>query len=186
VTVPVVVVLAVAIATLTGTSKPNTGAATGGPAAVLPAITVSVQPPDPDTAAPCTELLQRLPTQLAGLAPRAVHPRPDTPFVVAWGDPPILLQCGVPRPKALAPGSADQLILVDGVSFLPVKQGDATIWTAIDRAVYIEVTVPNSYRQPPLAGLADAIAAALPAVCLPQSGPGQTPPPTDQLCTRRK
>ena len=51
----------------------------------------------------------------------------------------------------------------------------------VDRPSYVEVTVPTSYAQPPLSPIADAIAKALPAVCV------VTPTETDvtKLCTHR-
>jgi hypothetical protein len=42
------------------------------------------------------------------------------------------------------------------------------------------------YRQPPLGPLADAIAKALPAVCVPQAAPGQPPVDPNTLCTHRR
>jgi hypothetical protein len=125
-----------------------------------------------------------LPIRLAGLAPRVVHTTPSSPFVVAWGDPAVVLRCGVPRPARLSATSS--LLDVNGVSFLPVRVGDHTAYTAIDRAVYVEVDVPTSYSQPPIAPLATAIGKALHQVCKPQALPGEKPPAPSQLCTHRQ
>lgn len=181
-TLPVVVVLALLFGAPGG--GPNASRSSGVPQALAP-VTVSAPPSDSAAATPCTKVLQVLPVQLDTLAPRVVHATPDTPFVVAWGDPPVILRCGVPRPAGLTPGSADFVLVVDGVSFLEGKRGTDHVFTAVDRAVYIEVTVPASYAQPPLGPLAQAIAKGLPAICLPQAAPGQPAVPQDQLCTRR-
>lgn len=152
--------------------------------AALPAITAVGPTPDAAGQAACNRVIGALPLQLAGLAPRVVHPNPDSPYVVAWGDPAIVLRCGVPRPAALVPGSADQIFSANGptgVYWLPVKQRASTVWTTVDRAVYVEVTVPASYPTPPLNAFGAAIAKVLPSVC--STDPNE--PNTSKLCTRR-
>jgi hypothetical protein len=181
VTLPFVVILALVLGNATTDPKRTTNSGTPAPSALAP-ITVAAPPANPATAPSCTKLLTALPVQLGDLVPRIVHPTPDSPFVVAWGDPAVVLRCGVDRPSALKPGSADLVIGVNGVFWLPVHQSKATVWTAVDRAVYIEVSVPQSYRQPPLAPLADAVAKVLPPVCVVD--PKQTDPA--KLCTNRK
>lgn len=134
-------------------------------------------------------MLQYLPQTLDGLKPRVVHPRPDTPFVVAWGDPAILFRCGVARPAELRPQSSDQIFSANGAAgpyWLPVRDAKETTWTVIDRSVYIQLSVPNAYSQPPLAPVGAAVVKGLPeAVCLPQAALGQTPPAAADLCTQR-
>ncbi|MDQ2748029.1 MAG: DUF3515 domain-containing protein [Pseudonocardiales bacterium] len=178
---PVVVILALVLGRAanhpghSGSSRPP------APRALAP-VTVAAPPADPGSAASCTTLLTALPVQLGALAPRVVHPEPDSPFVVAWGDPAVVLRCGVVRPAALKPGSADLLVGVDGVFWLPIHQSKSTVWITVDRPVYIEVSVPESYRQPPLAPIADAVAKVMRAVCVVD--PTQTDPST--LCTNRR
>jgi len=167
-------------------ASPSTGATSP-----LPAISVAAPPSNATTTAPCTKVLEQLPVSLAGLAPRVVHSHPDSPFVVAWGDPAIVLRCGVDRPAGLSKSSYGEMVTVNGVDFYVVNEGaDKTgmrVFTVADRAAYVEVSVPKSYGQPPLGPLADAVAKALPDVeCLPQAAPGQTPPPATQLCTHRR
>lgn len=179
---PLVVVLALLLGHA-GRAPTATSAGPGNSrSGALPPISVAAPPADPSSAPPCTKLLTALPVQLGALAPRVVHPTPDSPFVVAWGDPAVVLRCGVGRPVALRPGSADLDIGVDGVFWLPVQQRDGTVWTTVDRAVYIELTVPRSYPQPPLGPLSDAIAKALARECLVD--PTQIDPA--KLCTNRK
>jgi Protein of unknown function (DUF3515) len=129
---------------------------------------VSVAAPTPSAAAiePCAQVLSQLPVQLDGSDPRRVEPSPDSGApVVAWGNPAIILQCGVARPKTLTEGSSALVIGVGAVNWLPVTGSKETVWFAIDRSVYIQVTVPKAYPQPPLASISTAIAAVLPAIC---------------------
>jgi len=176
VTVPFVVVAAFAIAHFTGSGP----AAPGGP---LPALTYSA-PPQADTeAAACAKVLAQLPVTLRGLDSRVVHTRPDTPFVVAWGDPAVVLRCGVARPGALKPGSGAEFILGGnpaGPFYDVQKEGDANVWTTVDRAAYVSITVPAKYAADPVPTLSRAIAKALPPVC--QVDPTA---PNRDLCTRR-
>jgi hypothetical protein len=123
--------------------------------------------------------------QLGNLKPRVVHTRPDSPFVVAWGDPPVVLACGVDRPKSLHPGSSAQYFTNGPASgpFYDVSSGGgANVWTTVDRGPYISITVPSQYQGatvvPPLSR---AIAKALPAVCTTESTAD-----VGKLCTRRK
>lgn len=183
-TLPIVVVLALLFAHVTG--SPSSAPSGSTSPSALPPLSPSAPPSDPAASAPCTKVLQALPIQLGSLAPRVVHSKPPTPFVVAWGDPAVVLRCGVPRPGRLHPGSSAPLTGVNGVFWLVRKGESENTWTTVDRAAYIEVTVPREYRQPPIGPLARAIATALPRVCLPQAAPGQSPPPTSKLCTRRK
>ncbi|HEV7191661.1 MAG TPA: DUF3515 domain-containing protein [Jatrophihabitantaceae bacterium] len=176
VTVPIVLVVALLLGHLQ--HKNPAPVRSGSPAALAP-VTVAAPPANSAADAPCTKLLGVLPLSLNGLA---VRPALSTwTYVVAWGDPAIVLRCGVPRPAALTPGSSAQTIGIDGVYWLPAQQKKQTVWTVIDRAAYIEVTVPSSYAQPPLAVISDALASVLPAVCVVD--PAVTDP--TKLCTRR-
>jgi hypothetical protein len=176
VTVPLVLVVAL---WLGHAQQKKSGTSSTSSNSVLTPITVAAPPPNPAADAPCTTLLGALPLTLNGSAARPA--RSTWTYVVAWGNPAIVLRCGMPRPAALTPGSSAQTIGVDGVFWLPVVQKKQTLWTAIDRAAYIEVSVPKSYAQPPLAPIADAISKTLPAVCVVD--PAVTDP--NRLCTHR-
>jgi Protein of unknown function (DUF3515) len=181
VTLPLVVVLAL----LFGNAGHDKPAPKSTAPVALPALTPSAPPSNAATIVPCTKLLQALPERLGDLLPRVVHPKPDSLFVVAWGDPAVLVRCGVDRPADLKPGSSDFAPEVDGVSFLEKDVGDTNVYTSVDRAVYIELTFPKKSGSGELPVLAAAIAKALPPVCLPQALPGETPPPPNRLCTHR-
>lgn len=157
----------------------------------LPALTPSAPPSNPAATAPCTKLLQKLPVRLNGLAPRTVHPVPDTPFVVAWGDPAIILRCGVARPKDLHPGSSTVFISGSNAGTLGpfydvTSSGGTEIYTTVDRAVYIDIAIPSKYQGSTFLPIfSKAINAALPAICYGgQPGAGKLPP-SEQLCSRR-
>jgi Protein of unknown function (DUF3515) len=182
-TLPIVVIVAFALAAGSGSGTAQSDAT----------AVVSVAAPTPSSAAiePCAQVLSALPVQLDGHNPRQVHPYPDEGApAVAWGDPAIVLQCGVARPAQLTEGSTANVFLVDAVNWLPVATANATVFTAVDRAVYIAVTVPKSYQQPPLATLSQAIATVVPAVChFPADTPTASASPTagtvGPLCTHR-
>jgi len=183
VTLPIVIVLALLIGT--------TGGSDNSPKA-LAALTPSAPPSNAAAAGPCTKLLQNLPVRLDGLAPRAVHPVPDSPFVVAWGDPAVLVRCGVARPKDLHPGSTAQFTgfgsanSKDKVYFDVTSSGSDEIYTSVDRAVYVEITLPSKYPGGTyVTDLAAAIAKAMPAVCVGGQPNAGRLPPTDKLCSRR-
>jgi hypothetical protein len=184
VTVPVVVILALVLGQA---DKPDKKTATHSGSAVptpLSPITVAAPPPNAAADAPCTKLLGTLPITLAGLAGRPA--RSSWTYVAAWGDPAIVLRCGVPRPGGLKAGSSEFVLGVNGVNFFQTRPAGAHVFTAVDRVAYIEVSVPESYAQPPLGPIADAIAKALPAVCVPAAGPGQPQPDPRTLCTHRR
>ncbi len=174
-TVPLVVIAALLIARATDDPQP----ASSGPP-VLPAVTATAPPSSPAAESACARVIGELPLRLDGQDPRRVATDPASPFVVAWGDPAIVLRCGVPRPGQLVPGA--EIYGVSGVDFLAVQGDGATTWTVIDRAVYVDVRVPASYRQPPLGPIATSIAKVLDPVCTDAS----TETDRSKLCTHRR
>jgi Protein of unknown function (DUF3515) len=145
-------------------------------AALLVALTacsrgLAVAPPSPlPTGAAgyaCAALHGQLPDEVDGQTTVAVTPQ--SPWTAAWGSPPIVLRCGVPTPAALVPTS--QLVVVDGVSWLPEKVEDGYRFTTVDRVVNVEVSVPSAYSPE-----ADALADLSPTIAtLDPSSTGQAP-----------
>jgi hypothetical protein len=128
----------------------------------------------------CAQVISGLPLQLGPLSPRTIQ----TERAVAWGDPPIILRCGVNRPADLTAGSTTPAILVGDVYWFRTSRGDADVFTSIDRAVYVEVSVPRKQSYMPLPTLGAALAAKMPPICaVPEEGKPQ--PPDDKLCTHR-
>ncbi|WP_375479951.1 DUF3515 family protein [uncultured Jatrophihabitans sp.] len=180
---PFVVIAAFALAAITGNTGSSTPSSSGAP---LPAISASAPPQATAQAANCAKVLAALPVSLGKLTPRVVHTKPDTPNVVAWGDPAVVLSCGAGRPKDLVPGSSAKFVVAGpaaGPWYDVTTAGGGDVFTTVDRAAYISISVPAKYPvvnvMPPLS---DAIAKALPAVC---DGSGTAADP-DDLCTRRK
>jgi hypothetical protein len=85
----------------------------------------------------------------------------DTPFAYAWGDPAVVLICGVDRPAGYVTGAA--AIQINGVQFyVDTSNHDTTVWTTVDRPVYVQITLPSSVDSAPVTALTAQIAAALP------------------------
>ncbi|HYT11081.1 MAG TPA: DUF3515 domain-containing protein, partial [Mycobacteriales bacterium] len=80
--------------------------------------------------------------------------------VAAWGEPAVVLRCGVTRPAALRADS--QLLDINGVSWFAERRGGAEVFTTVDRPVYVEVSAPAELASEPAARLATAVGRALP------------------------
>jgi hypothetical protein len=170
---PVTVVLAFAFTA--GHSGKSDKKSTGP----LPAVVISAPPPPSDaTLAACIKVMEQVPVQLEGLDPRKTDT--DSSFVVAWGDPPITFRCGVSKPTVFETAEARQLLDVDGIIWQPEKQKTQVVYTAVDRSVYIEVTVPTA-QTPPLTDLAKAVG-ALPQVCTASDAAGNPTNPKLKIC----
>jgi hypothetical protein len=96
---------------------------------------------DPPTAASCQELLAALPETLDGQPSREVSPADAS--AAAWGDPAIVVRCGVERPPGLTPDA--QLFEVDRLAWFPEELPDGYRFTTYDRDPVVEVVVPAAY-----------------------------------------
>jgi len=94
------------------------------------------------TRAICARLGDRLPTHLDGHRSRVVTPASS--LTHAWGDPPIVLRCGVPTPSGYSPTSV-QTADVDGVRWFQQVGPTAVRWTAVRHGANVELVVPTSY-----------------------------------------
>jgi hypothetical protein len=124
---------------------------------------VSVQPPYPTpvVAEHCSHLSNLLPERLESLRPRVISPR--SPLVHAWGDPAIVLTCGVAVPAGFSAGSAATTV-VNGVQWFQQPGPKAVVWTALRPGVDVRLLVPTSYQDQGsfLVDLAGPLKAALP------------------------
>jgi hypothetical protein len=97
------------------------------------AAEVQAAPDAGDTA--CTALLERLPD--------TVLDRTRTDLAVTgaatWGDPAIVLRCGVP-----APGPSSNCLEANGVDWIYSETKDVFRFVTHDRIPAVEVTVPTS------------------------------------------
>ncbi|MFI5957284.1 DUF3515 family protein [Cryptosporangium sp. NPDC051539] len=105
---------------------------------------------EPPTATPRTEtvcraLLANLPTTLGNHASRPVSPKTASERAAAWGDPAIVLRCGVGEP-ATTVGSAGQVLAINGVSWLVTEGNKVTFLRALDLSVAIDVRLPAPYN----------------------------------------
>src|SRR5687768_9844212 len=100
-------------------------------------VTVAAPTLDEGTATVCRALMARLPETAGGLGRRPVTgPEQNT----AYGDPPITLSCGVPRPAV--PQDA-QLLDIGGVCWWYEERSTEVRWTTVDRRVPVRATVPR-------------------------------------------
>ncbi len=108
----------------------------------------------------CANFKSSLPDEVVGQTVTATDPRSS--FVSAWGDPAIVVRCGVPTPAALGPTS--QLVTVDGIDWLPEQLENGYLFTTVGRELNIEVSVPDAYspEADALVDISPAVADAIP------------------------
>ena len=161
-----------------GRTHTSTSSAKADSTAVVSVVPV---PSNSDTIEPCAQVLSELPVQLSGANPRIVHQQQ----AVAWGDPAVVLRCGVARPALLVPGSSAEVPAIDGLAWLIEDGKKAIVYTLVDRSVYVEVTLPAGTDPSSIMPvLSDAIGKALPTpVCYVQDKIASLP--DLPLCTHR-
>ena len=132
-------------------------AACSGPAPVR------VTAPDPP-AAGCGRLHAELPEGLDDRDRRDTTPASRR--TAAWGDPPVTLRCGVPRPAGLT--ATSEVIEVNAVEWFLAESPRAYVFTTVGRRTYVELRVPASTPREqatnPLVDLAAAVRTAVPEV----------------------
>ncbi|GGN12730.1 DUF3515 domain-containing protein [Streptomyces fuscichromogenes] len=111
----------------------------------------------------CDHLDGVLPKKVDGLTRR--DPEPSSALTAGWGDPAIILRCGVERPAKMADPEADG-VEVNGVGWLLEQRTDNSFrFTTTLRKAYVEVTIPAGRTgdgMAPLVSLAPAIKKAVP------------------------
>jgi hypothetical protein len=103
-------------------------------------VTVADHTPLPGAPDVCADLLAAVPDVLADAVRREVEPA--SPGVAAWGQPPIILRCGVPEPSV---DPTSPVLEVDGVGWYGIEGDGGTFFVTADRAVTVEVAVPDDY-----------------------------------------
>ncbi|MFH8797435.1 DUF3515 domain-containing protein [Streptomyces sp. NPDC017941] len=108
--------------------------------------TASVVVPSPAAKAAglCRDLHAQLPEKVDGL--ERSDPGPASDLTAGWGDPAIILRCGVERPpEMLDPEVAkSDGVKVNGVAWLLQKRDDGSyVFTTGLRLAYVEVTLPK-------------------------------------------
>jgi hypothetical protein len=123
---------------------------------------IAVPVPDARVATMCRALHAELPAKVNGLSRHDLKPRSD--LTAGWGNPAIVLRCGVPRPAIDSDPNADA-VDVNGVSwsFDRLGDGSARLTTTL-RMAYVEVTLPKKRATDvyPLTDLASAVKHTIP------------------------
>ncbi len=130
-------------------------------------VAVPLPGPAPPDAALCARLHAGLPAKVGGHGSREVKPQSE--FTAAWGNPPVVLTCGVPRPTGLN-GSGIAPLGINGVAWLQETGADAVGYTAVDRGVFVRVDIPKQYagQSSILIDLSDAVSRTLPMRPIPR------------------
>jgi len=159
-------VLPLVVLLLAGCTGGTPAPATGPVAVDRPAVTGA------DVDAACAALVAALPDEIdPGVERRPVEP--DEGRTAAWGDPAVVLECGVAPPER-----SESPVVVNGVGFTTRDVGPANRWLTHGRTVFASVTIPDAYENAvelvfPLAGPVDATLPVDPSV-----PPLVDPPPT--------
>ena len=112
--------------------------------------------------AECRALLDALPQQLGDYR-RAAAADPAPAGAAAWtadGEP-VILRCGLDRPAEFVIGSPIQV--VDAVQWFELAEQGRSTWFAVDRPVYIALTLPQGSGPTPIQTISEVIAKSLPA-----------------------
>ena len=172
--VPVVVVLLVLVNTARRDDDGGEGgsgvadvAGTTSARGDLPPVPVDTPEVTPAADLACPVLMGQLPLELAGESSRLVQS--DSPFAYAWGDPPVVLVCGVDPPAGYVVGV--QGIVINGVEwFVDTTDPDTVVWTTVDRTVPVRMQVPVSTDSALVTAASTIIATALPYTAPTPSG----------------
>ena len=122
-------------------------------------LAVPVVPQPGSTSAGCSALDAALPMVLDGAQRRELAAA--EPGVAAWGDPPIVLRCGIDDPTDLTCSAS--LDLINGVSWLVLTESGSTTYVAVDRSVRIALTLDDSVGVGAVQALSNQIEVVLPA-----------------------
>ena len=121
--------------------------------------------PAPQAAGPeCRALMDTLPDRLGELG-RAVAVDPVPAGTAAWGpaEEPVIMRCGLDRPAEFVVGAPLQM--VDDVQWFRLEDPGTrrSTWIAVDRPVYVALTMPLGSGPTPIQLLSTAIARSMPA-----------------------
>jgi len=144
------------------TAAPDpTAAPRTGPVGLVP-----VEAPDAGSPS-CASLVGQLTGALpngGGTLEKLPVADPAPAGAVVWGDrvaEPVVLRCGLSKPAELTPTA--QLRVVSGVQWLPVEGTGASTWFAVDRPVYVALTLPDGLGTGPLQTVSEVVGRVLPA-----------------------
>jgi Protein of unknown function (DUF3515) len=127
-------------------------------------VPIASAPAPKADSAECRGLLDVLPQQLGDYR-RAVVADPAPAGAAAWqatadGEP-VILRCGLDRPGEFVVGSPIQV--VDTVQWFEISDQGRGTWFAVDRPVYVALTLPQGSGPTPIQEISEVIAKSLPA-----------------------
>jgi len=134
------------------------------------AVSIASVPAPKADSAECRALLGAVPNQL-GDYHRAPAAEPAPPGAAAWtaAGEPVIMRCGLDRPAEFVVGSPIQV--VDAVQWFELADQGRTTWFAVDRPVYIALTLPQGSGPTPIQEISDVIAKSLPAKAIDPAPP---------------
>jgi hypothetical protein len=103
-------------------------------------LSVATPSPARQVATFCRALHDALPHRLDGRAATPVSPK--SALTAAWGDPAVVLRCGVVKPATLRPTS--ETIAINDVRWFLHETHDAYVFTTYGREAFVEVRIPMS------------------------------------------
>lgn len=122
----------------------------------------------------CQALLRAVPDQLGDYR-RAPAAQPAPESTAAWrtapGTDPVILRCGLDRPDDFVVGTPIQQ--VDDVQWFRVSDPATGLitWFAVDRGLYVALTLPQDSGPTPIQEISGVISATLPAQPLAPGAP---------------
>lgn len=128
-----------------------------------PVVVAAVPAPHAQDPA-CVTLVESVPQRLGDYT-RATLAQPAPVGAAAWqpagAGEPVVLRCGLERPTDFVVGSAIQM--VDRVQWFEVSQDQRSTWYAVDRPVYVALTLPPGSGPTPIQQLSELIDRIMPA-----------------------
>lgn len=121
----------------------------------------------------CGALMAALPEQLGDYR-RAPAADPAPQAAAAWRAAaeaePVILRCGLDRPAEFVVGAPIQV--VEPVAWFELTDAGRSTWFAVDRPVYIALTLPSGSGPTPIQEISAAISQAMPARPIDPAMPG--------------
>ncbi len=106
----------------------------------------------------CGKLMTALPVRVGGKPRRELASQ--IAGTAAWGDPAVILRCGLESPAELT--CSAELIQINVVSWLELSAAGQTTYIAADRTVRIAVTVPDGLGTGAVQDISNVVTAVLP------------------------
>ncbi|MCP2324983.1 hypothetical protein HDA40_003490 [Hamadaea flava] len=115
----------------------------------------------------CRALVAKLPDRVRTAARRPVTAGSEQN--AAYGDPALVVSCGVPAPSF---PSTDDVWLLNGVCWHATENSGSTVWQTVDREIPVQVSVPGAKDGSSqwVIGLTTAIGSTVPSASTTPSG----------------